>query len=231
MATTLTFATPGGDPVEIAVENLVIAGWTARDRKAVDHHIEELALIGVPPPSTVPLFYRVSYGLLTQDATVEVLGGDSSGEVEPVLLDDGERLWLGIGSDHTDRKLESHSVAFSKQACLKPIGRVLWSFDEVRDHLDLLELTSWIRDDEGAEWVIYQQGPLARIRPLLDLVARCPLGEGERMAGGTAMMCGTLGVTSGGVRPARHFRMELRDPVRGRSLAHEYAATILPVVA
>jgi hypothetical protein len=229
MSTTFTFATPDG-PREITVDQLVIAGWTARDRAAVDHHIAELAAIGVPPPSTVPLFYRVSAELLTQGETLAFLGGDSSGEIEPVLIDDGEQLWLGLGSDHTDRKLESHSVAFSKQACLKPIGSEIWPLNDVRDHLDELELTSFIRDDDAGEWVVYQQGPLAKIRPLLDLVAASPLGEGERLGKGVAMMCGTLGA-QGGVRPARHFRMELHDPVRGRTLSHAYEATILPVIA
>jgi hypothetical protein len=229
VSTTFTFATPDG-PREIAIGQLVIAGWTARDRAAVDHHIAELAALGVPPPSTVPLFYRVSADLLTQGETLEFLGPDSSGEIEPVLIDDGERLWLGLGSDHTDRKLESHSVAFSKQACLKPIGKEIWPFEDVRDHLDELVLTSFIRDADAGEWVVYQQGPLAKIRPLLDLVAACPLGEGERLGRGVAMMCGTLGA-QGGVRPARQFRMELHDPVRGRTLSHTYEATILPVIA
>ena len=50
MSTTFTFATPDG-PREIEIARLVIAGWTARDRAAVDHHIAELAALGVPPPS------------------------------------------------------------------------------------------------------------------------------------------------------------------------------------
>ena len=100
----------------------------------------------------------------------------------------------------------------------------------MRDHLDELVLTSFIRDDDGGEWMVYQQGTLARIRPLLDLVAACPLGSGERLGEGVAMMCGTLGA-QGGVRPARHFRMELHDPVLGRTLSHAYEATALPVVA
>jgi hypothetical protein len=230
VTSTFSFDTPDGSSREIAINQLVIAGWTARDRAAVDHHIAELAAIGVPPPSTVPLFYRVSADLLTQGERVEVLGPDSSGEVEPVLIDDGDQLWLGLGSDHTDRKLESHSVAFSKQACLKPVGNAIWALADLHDHLDELVLTSFIRDDESDEWVVYQQGKLAKIRPLLELTAACPLGEGDRLGKGTAMMCGTLGAI-GGVRPARHFRMELHDPVRGRTLTHSYESSILPVIA
>ncbi|MEO9527100.1 MAG: DUF2848 family protein, partial [Roseibium sp.] len=39
-------------------DRLIVAGWTGRDRAAVDHHIEELAAIGVPTPSSVPLYYQ-----------------------------------------------------------------------------------------------------------------------------------------------------------------------------
>ncbi len=38
-------------------ERLVIAGWAGRDETAVRRHIEELAELGVPPPSRTPLFY------------------------------------------------------------------------------------------------------------------------------------------------------------------------------
>ena len=37
---------------ELLVDNLVIAGWTGRDRKAMEAHIEELAKLGVPRPAT-----------------------------------------------------------------------------------------------------------------------------------------------------------------------------------
>ena len=55
----LNFTTPTG-PVAVPIDNCVVAGWTGRDKAALDHHIEELAAIGVPGPSTVPLYYRVA---------------------------------------------------------------------------------------------------------------------------------------------------------------------------
>ena len=230
MTVTLQFETGDAVARAITIENLVVAGWTARDRAAVDHHIEELAALGVPPPSQVPLFYRLSAQLLTQAGEVEFLGAEASGEIEPLLVDDGETLWLGLGSDHTDRKLESVSVAFSKQACAKPVSRQLWRFDELRDRLDTLVLTSWIRDDDASEWQLYQQGTLAAIRPLVTLMEASPFAHGTRLAPGTAMMCGTFGA-KGGVRPASRFRMELRDPASDRRITHEYRAKTLPVIA
>ena len=38
---------------------------------------------------------------------IEVSGGDSSGEVEFVLIGWQGRIFVGCGSDHTDRKVES----------------------------------------------------------------------------------------------------------------------------
>ncbi len=226
----LHFETPHGGGRSITVDHLTIAGWTGRDRDAVEHHIEELAAIGVPRPSSVPLFYRVGAGLLTEASTIEVLGQETSGEVEPLLVADGGEMFLGLGSDHTDRALEAQSVAASKQACPKPVGPALWPLAELQDHLDRLELRAWIRD--GADdWTLYQEGTLAAIRPLMELIGLAPAATRDgRLHDGSAMMCGTL-AAQGGVRPARHFRMALTDPVLGRSIEHEYSAVPLPVMA
>ncbi|SDE80307.1 DUF2848 domain-containing protein [Limimaricola pyoseonensis] len=217
----MQFDTPGG-PVDIAITDLTVAGWTGRDRAAVDHHIAELAELGVAPPSQVPLYYRCGPELLTQSARIDVLGADSSGEAEPLLVMAEGKLWLGLGSDQTDRALEAHSVAHSKQVCPKPVARALWAFDEVADHLDQIELGSKIL--ENGEWVSYQKGTLAAIRPLADLA------QGGGLADGGAMLCGTLGAI-GGVRPATRFRMRLADPVLNREITAEYEMRVLPVVA
>jgi hypothetical protein len=216
--------------LDLNVVHLAIAGWTGRDRAKVQHHIDELAEIGVAPPSTVPLFYRASSLLLTQSPRIEVVGDNTSGEIEPLIVMTGNTLYLGLGSDHTDRALEAHSVALSKQICPKPASPELWLFDRVKDRLDAIEMTSWI--NEGGDWTVYQRGDLSGIRPLEELIAMSDL-RNVRLRDGdaAAMMCGTLGVTNGGVRPASAFRMELRDPVLGRTIAHQYEITALPVVA
>ena len=110
------------DTISTTIETLVIAGWAGRDEAAIKHHIEELAAVGVPPPSSVPVFYRVSAANLTQSSRLVVLGPDSSGEVEPVLVALADGLWVGVGSDHTDRKAETIGIALSKQLCGKPVG-------------------------------------------------------------------------------------------------------------
>jgi hypothetical protein len=216
----------GGDRIGLPVTSLVIAGWTGRDEAAVRHHIEELEAIGVPPPSSVPVYYRAAAANLTQAPKLEVLGPDSSGEAEPVLVSMADGLWLGLGSDHTDRKAEAAGIALSKQLCGKPIGNTLWPLAEVEDHWDALELTATATID-GQE-VTYQRGTLAAMRHPRDLLARRP--GGPALLPGMAMFCGTLAAI-GGIRPAARFAMELRDPVLGRTMRHAYDIEVLPVVS
>jgi hypothetical protein len=203
-------------------DRLIVAGWTGRDRAAVDHHIEELAAIGVPAPSSVPLYYQCAPALLTQEATISVLGDQSSGEAEPFLLKLDGRIWLGLASDHTDRSLETYSVAWSKQASAKPVADTLWSFEDVAGHLDDLKLKSWIRED--GDWAAYQDGTLASILPLAQLI------DGADLRNGTAMLCGTLPAI-GGVRPSADFRMKLEDPVSGEAIEWGYSSTFLQIVS
>jgi hypothetical protein len=223
-----TFNIESGAPrrVEVDFTDLVIAGWAGRDRKAIDHHIEELAAIGVPRPSTVPLYYRVAANQITQADRVQAVGSGSSGEVECFAFTLDGDLYVSVGSDHTDRKLESHSVALSKQLCVKPVGTAAWRFADLADHWDELVIRSTIVED-GAD-VLYQQGQLASLRTPFDLIAG--FTGGAPLPAGTGMLCGTVGAI-GGIRPSSSFAMELFDPRRNRSLRHAYAIDVLPEIA
>ena len=150
------------DRVGIEIGSLVIAGWAGRDAAAIEHHIEELAVLGIPRPSTTPLYYRVAAQTLTQDSRLTVLGPDSSGEVEPVIVAMADGLWVGVGSDHTDRKAEASGIALSKQLCGKPVGPQLWSYADVEGHWDQLVLRSWATID--GERILYQDSPVSSLR-------------------------------------------------------------------
>ena len=217
----------GVEKVAVDINDLVIAGWTGRDVAALNHHIEELKAIGVQPPSKVPLYYRVAAQMLTQADRIQVLGDDTSGEAEPVLVGAADRLWVTVGADHTDRKLESYGVAHSKQVCPKVIGRTAWRFEEVEPHWDRLLLRSFI--SEGGKKVPYQEGPLATIRAPRELIAGWRNGD-RRLPAGTAMFCGTLPAL-GAIRSSPRFEMEIEDPVLGRKLAHAYDVEALPLIS
>lgn len=217
----------GGAVLPLDLTHLIVAGWTGRDAAAIAHHIEELAALGVPAPSATPLYYRVSAPLLTTAPMIEAVGTASSGEVEPLIVEAGGKRYLGLASDHTDRALEAHSVAMSKQVCAKPCAAELWPWEEVADHLEEIELESWI--EEGGAWEPYQSGTIAAIRPLADLIAGSGISQ-LAAEGPAAMLCGTFGA-KGGVRPAARFRMQMRDPKTGRKITHEYQTRTLPEVA
>ncbi len=227
----LHFEVDGAAAFDITPARLVVAGWTGRDAAAIAHHIEELAAIGVPRPSSVPLYYRMSRSLLTQDDTVEMLGTATSGEAEPVLVRCAGRWWLTVGSDHTDRAVETYSVAVSKQLCAKPVARRAWAWDAVAAAADALTLRSEIFED--GRWVTYQEGLVARIRPLQSLVDGLPADV--PVEDGLVLFCGTLGAIpradGAGIRPAGRMRIELVDARGGRRIAHEYGVQPLALVA
>jgi hypothetical protein len=202
---------------------LIVAGWTGRDEAALRHHIEELAEIGVPRPSSVPVFYRNAVNNVMQTGRLEVLGPNTSGEVEPVVvvLDDG--MWVGLGSDHTDRKAETMGIALSKQLCGKVMGSALWRLDDITRHWDQIMIRS--HATIGGARVVYQEGALAAMRHPDDLIAR----YGTTLKPNTVMFCGTLGA-KGGIRPAARFEMELDDPVLKRRMTHGYDVVDLPVI-
>jgi len=200
----------------MTISQLVIAGWTGRDEAALRKHIKELEEIGVKPPKTTPIFYRVAASLFTNADEIQVSGPDTSGEVEFVLLSTSQGLRVAVGSDHTDRKAETIGVSLSKQLCAKPVSLESWRYDEVKPHWERLTLRSWT-DGE-----LYQEGPVTAMRSPEDLMGRYPLKPGH------AMFCGTL-AAKGGIRGGERFRMELEDPVLKRKLRHEYRVKVLPV--
>jgi hypothetical protein len=211
----------------VEIDQLVIAGWTARDVAALDHHIEELKAIGVQPPSKVPLYYRVAASLLTQAVSIQVLGDDTSGEVEPVLMGASDRLWVTVGSDHTDRRVESYGIAISKQVCPKIIARSAWRFEDVEPHWDRLVLRSFV--EEAGKKVLYQEGTLARLRPPRELIAGWRNGD-SKLPPHIAMFCGTMPAI-GAIRPSPRFAMEIEDPVLARTLSHTYQVQPLPLIS
>src|SRR5262249_49383488 len=152
----------------VNVERAIIAGWTGRDAEATEKHIKELEALGVKRPMTTPIFYRVAAARLTTASSIEVLGTASSGEVEFVLLQAQGALWVGTGSDHTDREVEAYGVSVSKQICEKPIAPAFWRFDDIAAHWDRLILRSHAIID-GVR-VLYQEGSVAAMRHPEDLI-------------------------------------------------------------
>lgn len=209
----------------VPIATLIIAGWTGRDPVAVKKHICELEEIGVPRPKRTPIFYRVSASLLTTAEEIQVVGGDSSGEVEFVLFSLPDGLWVGVGSDHTDRKVETVGVTLAKQVCPKPVGASVWRYADVQPHWDQLILRSYAYT--GGKKRLYQEGPVTAMRRPDDLM-RLYTDAYAALPEGYAMFCGTLAV-KGVIEPAEVFAIELEDPILERKLTHAYKVVQLPV--
>jgi uncharacterized protein DUF2848 len=214
----------GATPLTLPIDQAVIAGWTGRDPVARDKHIAELEALGIARPATTPIYYRCSARRLTLEDAIEVCGGDSSGEVEFVLIGWQGRIFVGLGSDHTDRKVESYSVTVSKQMCDKPLASVLWELEDVKPHWDKMILRSYAVTSGKRE--LYQEGTLDAMLSVDELIKRG--FEGGRLPDGCLMFGGTF-AAKGGIRPADRFEYELEDPVLKRIIRHAYDVITLPV--
>jgi hypothetical protein len=208
-----------------AISTLVIAGWAGRDTAALEAHIRELEAMGIARPRQTPMFYEIAAANLTHAGRIEVAGDHSSGEVECVLSRTAQGLWLGVGSDHTDRLVETRGVTYSKQICPKPVAAERWAWADVEGHYERLVLRSWATFDGVRQ--VYQQGSVTGLRHPLELVdLRWRTSEPPV---GAAIFCGTLPV-EGQIRFSERFEFELYDPVLERSLRHAYEVAALPIV-
>ena len=209
------------------IDHLALAGWAGRNQAAVEAHIRELEALGMPRPSRTPIFYRAAASLVTTANAIQVVGAETSGEVEFVIVPRADGLWIGLGSDHTDRALETTNVALSKQMCAKVVTPTLWRFDDIAPHWDSIELRSWAHRDGKRE--LYQEGTLASILPVADLLSRYAT-DGETLRVGGALFSGTI-ATVHQIAPADEFEMEMHDATLGRRLSHRYRVETLPVNA
>jgi hypothetical protein len=220
-----TLTTTTFDPA--TVNHLVLAGWAGRNAAAVEAHILELEALGTPRPTRTPVFYRVAASLLTTGTVIEVVGTETSGEVEFVLAQRDDGLCVGLGSDHTDRALERSNVALSKQLCAKVVAPTMWRFEDLAPHWDDIALRSWAIRAGRRE--AYQAGTLAAILPpsrLLGMYAE----SAETLGAGGVLFGGTI-ATVHEIAPADEFEIELHDPVLNRRLHHRYRIVTLPVNA
>jgi len=219
----LEFLIDGSTQRPVLINNLIIAGWTGRNIDAMEAHISELEKLGVSRPTKTPTFYRCAVEQLTMEREFQVIGTNTSGEIEFFILSLDDGYWVGLGSDHTDRVVEATDVTVSKQMCPKPIAGVLWRYDDIIDHWGDLSLKSSIIVNGREE--DYQEGPVTTMIDPKDLISLYT--NGSKLLSGTIMFCGTLAV-SGGVRSADIFQASLIDPILDRKIDFAYQAISLP---
>jgi hypothetical protein len=214
----LTIDSSRGGQLVLEDPQVVIAGFTGRDRAAVDEHIAELHALGVAAPPEVPTFWSMPSRLLSLAPAVAcVPSATTSGEAEPVLIcvPSGE-TYVGAGSDHTDRERERESLEAAKLACPKMLAPSVWRLDDVADHWDELRLLS----RTGLDGDPYQRSTLAAVREPGDLLERLR-AFGVDWERPLVFYLGTVAVLDG-FRFDTRFEAILQDPRSGRELVCAY---------
>ena len=214
----------GSQDLVFTADHLVCGGWVGRDQGSLQAHIDELVRLGVPAPQRIPIYMRFSTYLLTTDDEITVISDKTSGEVEYVLLISGNEIWVTVGSDHTDRDVETKSIPGSKQMYAKCLPPECWPFPDLKDHWDRLMLRCWVT--RGSQRTLYQEAPLADILDPREMMEKMPR-EGIDKKEGLALFSGTI-PTRGGVIFGDSYELEMEDPVLRRTIQHRYQVRILP---
>ncbi|MCI3221321.1 DUF2848 domain-containing protein [Streptomyces sp. NP-1717] len=221
----LTFELPDGTTRTIDVVRVLNAGYAGRSQADVAAHVAELAELGVPAPSVTPALYPVSPYLAQHTEHVSVQHGRTSGEAEWALVVDGEGdLLLTAACDHTDRELEVHGVAWSKNASPDVLARRAWRLADVQERLDDLALRAWVTHD-GRETLI-QDGTLAEL--LTPGYWAGVLRERGDLVPGTVLISGTIPMAEGVDQFADRWRVELSDPATGDAIGLAYDVVRMP---
>lgn len=204
-------------PLSIELSAVLNMGSATRDQAVAKLHQDEVALHGVTIATHVPaprLYPMAVDGVSTGDR-VEVHTGETSGEVEIVLVF-ADRLYVGVGSDHTDRLLERASIPYSKQACANIMAPTVWPFDELAESWDQCVLRS------SVDGRLYQEvGVDAFLRPeaIRDLLTERAPGFPQA---DSVVFCGTIVSVDKRLGFGDRWEFELNDPAGERTIRHGY---------
>jgi hypothetical protein len=214
------------EEIHFEMRRMVNAGYTGRDQEKVRKHIEELKKEGVPAPELTPTAYEMITQLVYFDEEIEVVGERTSGEAEYILLCSGEEVYVGVGSDHTDRELESVSIIKSKQVCPNIMSDRLWRLKEIRKDWDEIILRGWVKNEEG-ERVLYQEALLSAMMTPEDLMGFVKNRLDDKNLNGMVIFSGTIPILTGKFVYSSYFEAELFHPRSERKLNFSYQVQVL----
>ncbi len=217
---TVVDAADGRSDLEFPVARILDAGFTGKNREGAMKHVEELKAHGVAAPDRIPAYFAVTRELVTTDDEIEVLGDDTSGEVEVVFLFKGDQTYIAVGSDHTDRELEKDSIPKSKVICPKVVSREVWKLADVEPHWERLQLQSWIEVD--GQRTLYQEGSLADFLTIDDFLDGVRSVVKDGALDGMVLYMGTMPSLGGELLFSPTFEGRLSDDVLGRELSFRY---------
>lgn len=211
--------------VKFNPETLIIAGFTGRDRASAVKHLDELREQGVPVPEKIPAFYPVDSGKLSDKPDIEVTSDKSSGEVEPVLITTGGKMYIGVGSDHTARDLEMKDIAKSKSACDKPVSEEVFELEMALKNWEHLIVRSYTKKD--GEKILYQEGKISSLTPVYDLMEKLREWNKGLKLEESAIFLGTVPLLTGEFVYSDWYLVELTNEKTGNTLSREYNVKII----
>jgi hypothetical protein len=212
-------------PVDFTITKVVNAGFAGRDQESVSKHIEELKKQGVPTPKHTPTLYHVSPYMVTQEDFIYVLDGQTSGEAEYVLMIKDKDVYVGVGSDHTDRALEIDSIPKSKQIYPNVISREIWLLEDIREVWDQLLLRSWVIVARKRR--LYQKARLSALLPPDVLLNFVQGNSRDKSLDGALVYSGTVPLSTGEMLFGEQFEVELLNPLNQRRLTCSYRIDLM----
>ncbi len=212
-------------PISFNFDKMLNAGFTGRDQAEVRHHLDELSAKGIEVPESTPTLYPVIPSALTAETSIDVYGEETTGEIEYVLFIKNEKeIYVGIGSDHTDRKLEELDIPRAKQITPNLISPVVWELSELIDHWDDLSMECSVQ--QGNKTILYQKGGLGLLmspKELMEFVSQ----EIEGPLDNSVIFSGTVKMETDDFVFTDIFSGLLVDPTLNRSIGFNY--TIKPM--
>lgn len=206
----------------VSFSKMINAGFSGRDQLSVKAHILELAQEGIPGPKTTPIFFSLTCQNLKFGNLIQVNGDKTSGEVEFVIYSQGEKTYIGIGSDHTDRELEQTSMCKAKEISSNIMSETMWDYDDIKDHWDAIEISSMVQEKLNGKEILYQKNNLSSIlhpNEIKNILKNILL---DPNLDNTIIFSGTIPVLPGHPIYAEFFRCKLYDPILNRTLTCDY---------
>jgi len=206
--------------LNFTITKMINAGRTNRDIEDTKKHLEELRKGGANLSDEIPVFHPKIKDKITTGNEIEVLPGSrTSGEVEYVIMLQKDKVYIAVGSDHSDRELQKHSSGLSKQICPNIMSPTVWDYEEVKDNWDEMVMRSWV--EENGERKLYQEdklGTMMRPEEVIEETQSRVIGDLD----GAVIYAGTFPTLSGDLSFTNRFEMEIADEDRGKKLHHVY---------
>ena len=217
----------GDRDLEVDLRRCYNLGFTMRDEAKMQAHLEECYKLGIKelicdrPPLVMPIS---PWAVLTDDH-ITVQRPRSSGEVEIVTVVDADgAIYVGVGSDHTDRSLEGIDIPWGKQVAPNVVAPELWLWSDIESHWDQVSMECTVVDN--GETVPYQRALVSEFWTPADMV------QGTRdsvvaIEGALILFSGTVVTLEERLRFAERWTISMIDPVFDRRIDHTYDVTVL----